>query len=179
MNKLKNTKTVVIGPMESDNERGKQLRQEIKKELSKMNIVVWDHYNRPYEGLIEESSETHDLLKQYRENEQYEKIADYKDIRRQDLALIDRCDFVLCVFEKKTFTIGTIEELSWANRCQKPIFFVWGEGKKECPFWIFWMLQHNYIYSSVVDAIEVIRKIDSGEKEIDSKKWRLFKEEYR
>lgn len=179
MNKLKNTKALVIGPMESDINGGKTIRQFVKKELEKINVVFWDHYNRPYEGHIEEGEKTHDLLKYYRETGQYDKISEYKDIRRQDLSLVERADFILCIFEKKTFTIGTIEELTLAVRCRRPIFFVWGEGKEKCPFWVFWMIPHHYIYSSVEEALWMIKRIDCGTKEIDSKRWRLFKPEFR
>lgn len=173
---LTGAKCVVISPMEADIRRGESLRQEISGVLQPLGIEVWDHYNRPYRGNIDESSETHDLLKEYRTTGQFDKISEYRDIRPQDLALIDKCDFVICVFEKRTFSAGTLEEFFWANRLKRPIFFVWGEGKRQCPFWFFWTIPHKYIYSSVEEALNMIRKIHAGDKQIDSSRWRLMKQ---
>ena len=41
------------------------------------------------------------------------------------------------------------------------------------------MLPHHYIYDSIEDAIEMIKSIDDGSKEIDSDRWRLLKKELR
>lgn len=176
---LYKTKAVCIGPMEADIEEGRKTRESLKQKLSELGIILWDHYNRPYVGFIEESKETHKTLFDHREREEYEEIEKYKDIRAQDLNLIDRADMVICVFNQKTFSAGTLEELFLANRMKKPIFLVWGEGKNKCPFWFFWTIPHKYIYSSVDEVVETLARINSGEKEIDSSRWRLFKEEYR
>lgn len=178
-NILSGTKAVVISPMEEDIKRGESIRLKIKKELNKLNITLWDHYDRPFIEKIEESEQTHSLLKHYRESGQYDKISEYRSIRLQDLAMVDAANFIICIFEKKTFSAGTMEEFFWANRIKKPIFFIWGDGKENCPFWIFWTIPHKYIYSSIDEALDMIRKIDSGEKEIDNSRWRLMKEEYR
>jgi len=179
MNLLKDTNCVVIGPMEGDMVGARQIRQHIKTELGKLNIVVWDHLNRPFDGFIEETEATHELLEGYRKFGRYDLIEQYADIRRQDLAMIDKSDFVICVFHEKIFSAGTCEELFWANREKKPIFFVWGEGKEKCPVWFFWTLPHNYIYSSVEEVLNIIKLLDKGELSMDSKRWRLFKQEFR
>ena len=41
------------------------------------------------------------------------------------------------------------------------------------------MFPHKYIYDSVDDIMDMIVKIDNGEKEIDSDRWRLLKKCYR
>lgn len=176
---LHGTNTLVIGPMESDPIAGKKIRSKIKKELKKINITVWDHYARPFLDEIEENEKTHLEMVEARERGDYDFISNKKDIRRQDLNLVDICDFIICVFEKKTFTTGTFEELFLANSLRKPIFFVWEEGKNKCPLWIFWTIPHHFIYSSVDEALETIKKINNKEIKIDSKRWRLKKYEYR
>lgn len=177
--KLKNTNALVISPMEADLEAGRELRSRIKKQLAELGINVWDHYSRPFINEIEENEETHNELIKARECGNYELINSYRDIRRQDLSLVDTADFIICVFEKKTFSVGTWNEFFLADSLRKPIFFVWGEGKDKCPLWLFWTLPHSYIYSSVIEALETIKAIDSGQIEIDSKRWRLKKPEFR
>ena len=40
------------------------------------------------------------------------------------------------------------------------------------------MIPHNYIYDSV-EIMEMIKQIDSGEKKIDSDRWRLLRKDLR
>lgn len=178
-NKLRNTNALVIGPMEEGLAAGREIRSRIKTSLSKFGINVWDHYSRPFINEIEESEETHRELLKFREEGDYESINKYRDIRRQDLSLVDTADFIICVFEKKTFSVGTWNEFFLADSLRKPIFFVWGEGKSKCPLWVFWSLPHSYIYSSVKEVVDTIQKIDDGSLEIDSKRWRLKKPQFR
>lgn len=176
---LDKTKTVVIGPMEEDISSGKKDRLKIKSGLDEMGITLFDHYDRPFVDIVEEDEDTHYDMIKMREEGRFDELADLKAIRLQDLALIDMCDFVICYFKEKTFSTGTLEELFTANKMKKPIFFIWGEGKKKCPFWMFWTIPHKYIYSSIEEVMEMLNKIDSGEIEIDSSRWRLLKPEYR
>ena len=41
------------------------------------------------------------------------------------------------------------------------------------------MLPHHYIYDSIESVVNMIKKINNGEKEIDSDRWRLLKKELR
>jgi len=41
------------------------------------------------------------------------------------------------------------------------------------------MIPHNYIYDSVEEIMEMIKQIDSGEKKIDSDRWRLLRKDLR
>ena len=40
-------------------------------------------------------------------------------------------------------------------------------------------IPHKYIYDSLEEILGTIKKINDGEKVIDSDRWRLLKEEYR
>lgn len=178
-NILKKTRAIVIGPMEECISEGRDVRLRVKKELDKMGVTLLDHYDRPFVEMVREDEDTHNDMVKMREEERYDDLADLRLIRLQDLALIDMSDFVICHFEKKTFSVGTFEELFLANKIKKPIFFVWGEGKQKCPFWVFWTIPHRYIYNSIDEVIEMLHKINNGEVQIDSKRWRLLKPEYR
>ena len=52
-------------------------------------------------------------------------------------------------------------------------------GKKNTPLWIMGMIPHHYIYDSVSEIVDMIKNIDSGNKEIDSDRWRLLRKELR
>lgn len=176
---LEKTNVLVIGPMEEGLKEGEEVRKYIKSRLGKIKINVWDHYSRPFMEEVEESEDSHLEMNYLRKTKQFEELAKFKDIRRQDLSLVDTADIIICVFNTKTYTTGTFEELFLANSLRKPIFFVWGDGKENCPFWMFWTLPHQYIYGSLDEALETIKKINNRTQEIDSKRWRLKKYEYR
>jgi hypothetical protein len=62
---------------------------------------------------------------------------------------------------------------------KKPIFLSVDGGLAATPLWIFGMIPHKYIYNNVDEILETLRQIDSGEKELDSNRWRLLRKEYR
>jgi hypothetical protein len=74
---------------------------------------------------------------------------------------------------------GSAEELVTAVRMKKPIFISMEGGKAKTPLWIMGMIPHNYIYDSIEEIMEMIKQIDSGEKKIDSDRWRLLRKELR
>ena len=177
MNILNKTTCTVIGPMQYANGRG--IRTYLKEELAKYGITVYDHYKKPFINSVEEDENVREKFKNWLENEEYDKLADRKNIRTFDLKLIDISDFIIVMFDPTVLTIGTWEEFFWANRLKKPIFFVNVTGKKTTPYWIFWTIPHKYIYSSVAEMLSVIDDIDGGKHPIDSDRWKLLKMEFR
>jgi nucleoside 2-deoxyribosyltransferase len=110
----------------------------------------------------------------------YEEVVDWaKAIRRFDLNLVDRSDFIIAYIIPSTASWGTAEELSTAVSLRKPIFVVVEGGKSRTPLWLMGQLKHKYIYDSIEDALTMVKKIDDGQVIIDSPTWRLLKKEYR
>jgi hypothetical protein len=62
---------------------------------------------------------------------------------------------------------------------KKPVFISMEGGKCNTPLWVMGWKIDNFIYDSIDEVLDVVKKIDSGEKEIDSKRWRLLKKELR
>ena len=52
-------------------------------------------------------------------------------------------------------------------------------GKNKTPLWLLERMPHNYFYNDIDEVLDMIRKIDSGEKKIDSDRWRLLRKELR
>lgn len=180
MNFLKKTKSVIIGPMQYAS--GRSIRAFFTEELTKMNITVLDHYNKPFlSNSIKESEgeELHRQFRQWMDVGEYDKLAAYKDIRRNDLAIVEKSDFIIFHFIPGVVTVGSWEEFFLANSIKRPIFFITDGGKHLTPFWVMWTIPHNYIYNSKEEVLDVIQKINSGEKEIDSARWRLLREDLR
>jgi hypothetical protein len=175
---LEKTTCTVIGPMQYSN--GQNVRNFFKKELGKMKIIVYDHYNKPFlNDYVKENEQTAKKLKGWLENEEYDKISEARYIRIYDLNLIDRSDFIIFHFIPGVVTVGSWEEFFWANRCKKVIFFITEGGKKLTPWWVFWTIDHKYIYSSKEEVLQMIKDINSQKKKIDSDRWKLLDYKYR
>ena len=83
---LKNTRCLVIGSMEKSREAGSNLRDYVETCLTPRNIKVWNHYKSPIECSINEGdNELFETFKELRDNEDFEGIAEFKQIRHNDL----------------------------------------------------------------------------------------------
>ena len=102
-----------------------------------------------------------------------------KQIRSYDLNLVDRSDFIVAHLLPDVASWGSAEELVTAVRMKKPIFISMEGGKKKTPLWMMGMIPHRYIYDSIEEILDMLNKIDSGEKEIDSDRWRLLRKDLR
>lgn len=175
---LSKTKTYLIGHMQYGN--GSQWRAETTQQLNDMGVVVMDPYNQPFLHKVEETPETHDILRQKMKDGEYGEVAEHmKKVRNLDLSMVDRADFLICYVNPDVPTYGTIEELSIACQIKRPVFVAVEGGKEKTPFWVMGMLPHNYIYDSVDEIIQKLRQIHSGQLPIDSDRWRLFEYQYR
>lgn len=175
---LDKTKCYLIGSMQYEN--GEEWREVAQAVLGDMGVTTFNPYKRPFIDGPPENSESHKVWRQMLQEGRYDEVAEiFKEVRSLDLSMVDRADFIICYLKPSVFTAGTMEELSWAVRLKRPIFLVMDGGKQETPFWILGMLPHKYIYSSFAEVFKVLEDINSGNKEIDSKRWRLLRPELR
>lgn len=176
---LNRTKCYLAGNIENSNAPN-YWRDVVKKELQETGIVFFDPLQKPFVDSVNEDKEHMAKLSRLRAEGGFDELSKVmRKIRVEDLSLVDRADFLIASISAKTASWGTAEEVFWANRMKKPIFLVVAEGKRACPFWIFGTLPHEQIYESVEEVIADIKKLDSGEKQIDLSHWKIFREEYR
>lgn len=176
--KLSKTKCYTIGSMQYENGQG--WRNRAKEVLNSLDITVFDPYHKPFINEIQEDEESRNLLLHFMANHTYDCVADHmKAVRSDDLRLCDLSDFFIVYINPKIPTWGSAEELATANRMKKPIFVFVEGGKTKTPLWVMGMIPHRYIYDDLDSVLTMIKRIDSGEQEIDSDRWRLLKPEYR
>lgn len=169
----------MIGPMQYDC-NGQTWREVVKNRLSNIGILTLDPYNHPFINSQEENDEVRENLREELEKGNYDIVSRFfKQIRAEDLRMVDLSDFIICYINPKIPTIGTIEELAISCRQQKPIFLVIEGGKKKAPYWLFGMLNHNYMYGSFEEMLFVIERINNGDIKLSSSKWKLLKPELR
>lgn len=159
---------------------GRNWRKEVTKELSKLNILCFNPYDKPFVKDVDESENSRTEMDFLLKNKKYDVLSEkLKTIRSYDLNLVDRSDFIIAHLVPEVASWGSAEEIVTAVRMKKPIFISIEGGKVKTPLWMFGMIPHKYIYNSIEEVINMINSIDSGDKPIDSDRWRLLKKEYR
>lgn len=159
---------------------GRNWRQEVSLKLKPLGITCFDPYKKPFVKDISEDENAREAMDGWLKNGEYDKLSDkMKTIRSYDLNLVDRSDFIIAHLVPEVASWGSAEEIVTAVRMKKPIFISMEGGKSKTPLWMFGMLPHKYIYNSVEEIIEMVKSINSGEKPIDSERWRLLQEKFR
>ena len=178
MNNLWGTRVYTVGAMQYAD--GQNWRAKVKDELNSLGITIFDPYHKPFINEITEDEDARNKLSEWMENEEYDKVTErMKQVRSDDLRLCDVSDFAIVQVIPKVASWGSAEELVTFVRMKKPIFMFVVGGKKNAPLWCLGQIPHKYIYDSVDEVIDTIKKIDNGEIKIDSNRWRLLKKEYR
>ena len=177
-NLLEKTKTYLVGHMQYAS--GRDWRTQVELELEKLNITTFNPYRKPFVKDVDEAEGAREKLHEDMENGFYSDVASYMTvIRSYDLNLVDRSDFIIAHLLPDVASWGSAEELVTAVRMKKPIFISMEGGKNKTPLWMMGMIPHNYIYNSIEEVLKIIKQIDSGEKTIDSDRWRLLRKDLR
>jgi len=168
------TKTYLVGHMQYAD--GQDWRSYVEKELSPLNITIFNPYKNCFIKDIDEGEKKREEMETAMEWGGYKKVSIWmREIRTYDLNLVDRSDFIIAHIIPDVASWGSAEEIVTAVRMKKPTFISIEGGKKKTPLWIMGMLPDHYIYDSIDQVVDMIKSIDSGEKEIDSDRWRLLR----
>ena len=181
-NILEKTRIYLVGSIEAAQDSGYGWRETVTEEFEKMGIRALNPCVKPFRKDIE-LDETDDFqaeMKTFREEGNWDELAKrMKEIRIYDLKLVDIADAIFVYVDADIPTCGSWEEIFAANKMKKPIFFVYKQGKAAVPTWLFGTFSHKYFYGSIEDALQVIREIDSGDRDFDSDRWKLLRKEFR
>lgn len=177
MNILKGIRIYTVGCMEFAD--GQDWRRIVENQLKPLGIKIFNPYHKPFSYASKEDEKARRILNNLRINNRFTQVhKKMKEIRSEDLRICDISDAFIVYIKPEIPSWGSAEELVTAVRMKKPIFVIVEGGKKKCPLWIFGMLPPKYIYDSLDSVIDMIKKIDNGNKKIDSKRWRILKPEY-
>tara|TARA_Y100001938_G_C8065936_1_gene420188 strand:+ start:314 stop:850 length:537 start_codon:yes stop_codon:yes gene_type:complete len=178
MNLLKDTKTYLVGHMQYVS--GRDWREEATDALEPLNITCFNPYKKPFVKDVEEDEASREEMETWMKTKQYDRVTErMKTVRAYDLNLVDRSDFIVAHLVPDVASWGSAEEIVTAVRMKKPIFVSMEGGKAKTPLWMLGMFPHKYIYNSLEEIIEMLYAIDSGNKPIDSDRWRLLRKEFR
>jgi len=178
MNLLEKTKTYLVGHMQYVS--GRNWREAVSEELGNLNITCFDPYKKPFMRDVEEDEASRHEMETWMKTKQYDRVTErMKTVRAYDLNLVDRSDFIVAHLVPDVASWGSAEEIVTAVRMKKPVFVSMEGGKSKTPLWMLGMFPHKYIYNSLDEIIEMLYAIDSGNKPIDSDRWRLLRKEFR
>jgi len=177
-NNLYRTRCYLVGHMQYIN--GRDWREYTEQQLKPLGIKLFNPYKKPFVKDVEED----ELARKQTEGKmlagKFDEVAErMRLIRSYDLNLVDRSDFIIAHLIPEVASWGSAEEIVTAVRMKKPVFISMEGGKKKTPLWMMGMFPHKYIYNSVEELVDMVKKIDTGEKPIDSDRWRLLKKELR
>ena len=159
---------------------GRDWRSEVTEKLSPLGVTCFNPYDKPFIKDVNEDDEARENMKVWMKTKQYDRVTDrMKTVRSYDLNLVDRSDFIIGHLVPDVASWGSAEEIVTAVRMKKPIFVSMEGGKCKTPLWMLGMFPHKYIYNSLDEVVEMLYAIDSGDKDIDSDRWRLLRKEYR
>lgn len=180
-NHLENTKTYLIGHMQYAD--GMPWRDEFKKATQHLKLTYFDPYEKSAyldEWFIDESEERRKVCLAHMEQGNYDYVSNkFKQIRRHDLSLCDKSDFVVGKIIPNVASWGAAEELATSVKIKKPVFLIVEGGKKKTPLWIMGMIPHKFIYDSVEDVVRALDRLDAGIDSFDPAYWRLLKKHLR
>lgn len=177
-NLLHKTKTYLVGHMQYLS--GRDWRADITEDLKPLDITCFNPYEKPFVKDVDEDEETREQMETWMKTKQYDRVTErMKTVRSYDLNLVDRSDFIIAHLVPNVASWGSAEEIVTAVRMKKPIFISMEGGKSKTPLWVLGMLPHKYIYNNVDEITDMLHAIDSGEKDIDSDRWRLLQKRFR
>jgi hypothetical protein len=177
-NLLNKTRTYLVGHMQYAS--GRDWREQVTEELTPLGIRVFNPYEKPFVKDVKEDEDTRLSLDHCQKHGYFNDVAErMKLVRSYDLNLVDRSDFIIAHLLPDVASWGSAEELVTAVRMKKPIFISMEGGKHKTPLWMMGMMPHHYIYDSIEEVTEMVKRIDDGSKKIDSDRWRLLREELR
>lgn len=176
INNLKNMRTYLIGAMDRVPDGGRHWRETITPYLEMMNIKILNPCNKPIES-AKENEYTRSSIEHLKKTGQFEKIrSDFGHIRNADLRCVDVSDFVIAHIDTSVHACGSYEEIVTANRQKKPTLIWCQQGKHNAPNWLFFMLPHEYIFSSMEELLLYLAIIDTTKYKDKLSRWFFFED---
>lgn len=173
-NNLNKMRTYLVGAMDRVPDGGVGWREDITPHLKAMNISVINPC-KPNVKIIKENQDTRRWIEYYKETGQYSKIKKtYGNIRNSDLRCVDISDFLVCCIDIDVHMCGSYEEIVTANRQKKPILIWCKQGKQNAPNWLFFMLPHEHIFSTMDELLIYLKSIDIAENKEALDRWFFF-----
>lgn len=166
-NALSKTKAYLSGPIQYDD--GPNWRPTVIKHLSEeFGIDVFDPFS-------DEKQMHSTKLKEALSLENYDEVELIATrFVKKDLAVIDRCDFLIAYNPHGVQTTGTPCEVHHAVQLKKPVMIVCPQGKSSASLWYFGYIRHEYIFGGWEDCYNYLREVDDCKHTHNHRWWYVY-----
>jgi hypothetical protein len=176
INNLRGMRTYLVGAMDRVPDGGTTWRNRIEPILESMGIVVLNPCKHVIHGIYEDE-ETRQNINYLKGNGLFDELKQaYSKIRNADLRCVDICDFIIAHIDINVHACGSYEEIVTANRQKKPILIWCEQGKINAPNWLFFMLPHENIFSSMQEILDYLKHINNLRDTDSLDRWLFFKD---
>jgi len=159
--RLSGMSVYLAGPMDRVPDGGTVWREQIKPALRKLGVHVYCPCDKP-KGLISETLDNRRHLDELQRNGYWDELTDIvRKIRHVDLRLVDKSDFIIGYVPSNLVMCGTIEEIVTANRQKKPCLLWNGNSKHTFLRWLFGVIPHTHMFSSLGDLMRYLYAVHS------------------
>jgi len=181
MGKLDCALGYLSGAMEYVADHGVEWRRKFTRLIYEagLDIDLIDPTNKPGEDQ-KIGGEDKGYQAKLKQEKRWKELSKYVgEYRRYDLRYVDYSDFLVVVVDPRVPQWGTSNEVYFGEMQHKPTFFVCDGGLANLPNWLFDLLdfegdQPINVFESIEEVIEMLKKLNSGEKEL-SKEWVLVR----
>lgn len=175
MNRLKNQRAYLAGPIDRCKDNGKTWRQNLTPFLNSMGVTVLNPMMKPI-NIGREDTEARSYRNKLKSSENYDELSYMmKQIRNVDLRMVDISDFLIVNLDLDIHPCGTLEEIFLANREKKPIIIHMEQGKSKTPDWLFGTLPHQLIFSSWEEVKDYLGYVNENSVIETYNRWYFFK----
>lgn len=171
MGKLDNSVAYLAGAIENANDDGVSWREEIVNRIHNANINLGfiDPCDKG-DKVLGEIGKEREMLRQAKIDGNYDVVTEkMKEVRHWDLRAVDHANVLILGLDPDVPTCGTWNEVFEAEDQQISILAIIKGGASRAPDWLFAVMDHNMMFSTVEECVEYIQKVDNGEVEVDDK----------
>jgi nucleoside 2-deoxyribosyltransferase len=142
--------------------------------LNELGIIVLDPCHKALQTPIEDERKIFTKLSQEKKWGEFKEFG--REVRRIDLRMVDKCDFVIAKIDMMVYNCGTIEEITWANMQRKPVILWCPEGIQKLAGWFKLMLPMDLLFGDLDDVKIYLNNMNSAPDSLidDLGRWRFF-----
>lgn len=160
MNRLRNQRCYLAGPIDRAKNLGQDWRKEITPLLQELGVIVYDPLNKPIQNNTETVEYIEARKKRKKENDFRYVSQTMTSIRKHDLRLVDRSDFLILNLDLESSPVGAWEEFFRANSQEKPTLIIFPAHLNELPDWLFGLIPTSFVFKSIFGLINYLKFVD-------------------
>lgn len=173
---IENSTVYLAGPIDGVRDDGIQWRREFRRlcDDKGLKFNVFDPTDKPYDLQGEIGEEKH-YISQLKEEGRLKEAQDrVKKIRRVDLRMVDKADFIVVYVDINIHMCGTYFECCFANIEKKPILCIVKQGRRYIPSFLLSYVFVEEIFDNVEQCVCYLDKLYNNGKTLDERWVQLF-----